>query len=194
MAAPPPLNRPACARLEYTHPACGRVRRAFVRHCSKKLGAHRRRKATDGQSPARVISASSSGKEAPPKGRQPRTAKARPPLKGGRVGLLRPHLIGNPHEDRIRSPDREDLQVVSKVGYVGKAGNHGSPPSGLSGRRAALNAVRLPIFQVCSCGHPQAAMPNPSLNLRANGMPSGPPAGVVTFPSVGPVVIPSSPG
>lgn len=126
------MNLPACARLEYTHPGCARVRRAFGRHCCKKLGSSRRRKATTGAPPARLIPASSGGKEVPPQGRQPRTAKARPPITGGRVGLLRPHLIGNTHEDRIRSPDREELQTIGQAGLVGQAGSHGYSPSGLT--------------------------------------------------------------
>ena len=157
------LNRPAVARLEHTHTACGRARRAFVRHRCKKLGSSRRRKATAGAPPARLIPASSGGKEAPPQGRQPRTAKARPPITGGRVGLLRPHLIGNTHEDRIRSPDREELQTISKASLVGGAGSHGHSPSGLTvgGRFIEPSAYSSFIHKFSKL---RAARPNHSLN------------------------------
>ena len=123
------------------------------------------------QSPARVISASSSGKEALPKGRQPRIAKARPPISGGRAGLLRPHLIGKTQEDRIRSPDREELQVVSKIVYVGKASNHGSSASGLAagGQHSMLSAH--PSFNR-NLSALNTVMPNHSLNRTFCGTPA----------------------
>ena len=166
---PPPMNRPACARLEYTHTGCAGVRRAFVQHCCKKLGAHLHHKATDGQFPARVISASSSGKEARPNCLQPCTAKARPPISGGRAGLLRPHLIGKIHIDRTRSPDRKELQVVGKIDYVGKANSHGISPScsAVGGRGAMPSAYSSTSFMRESC----SALPNHSLNRTFCGSP-----------------------
>ena len=165
------MNRHACARLEYTHTGRAGVRRAFVRHRCKKLGANRRRKATDWQSPAWLIPTSSGGKEARLQGRQPRTAKARPPISGGRVGLLRPHLIGNTHEDRIRSPDREELQTISKASLVGGAGSHGHSPSGLTvgGRFIEPSAYSSFIHKFSKL---RAARPNHSLNRTLHSVPS----------------------
>ena len=163
-----PLNRPACARLEYKHTGRAGVRRSFVRHRCKKLGANRRRKATDWQSPAWLIPTSSGGKEARLQGRQPRTAKARPPISGGRVGLLRPHLIGTTHEDRIRSPDREKLQSLSAASLVGITGSHGYSPSGLAVGGRCQQPSAYPPFNLAHVNQPQAR-PNPSLNRTLPG-------------------------
>ena len=165
------MNRHACARLEYTHTGRAGVRRAFVRHRCKKLGANRRRKATDWQSPAWLIPTSSGGKEARLQGRQPRTAKARPPISGGRVGLLRPHLIGTTHEDRIRSPDREKLQSLSAASIVGITGSHGYSPSGLAVGGRCQQPSSYPPFNLAHVNQPQAR-PNPSLNRNTKSGPS----------------------
>ena len=84
------------------------------------------------------------------------TAKARPPITGGRVGLLRLHLIGTTHEDRIRNPDRAELQGVSKASCVGTADNLRSVTAGLvrGGRHYGVALHHLLYhLSIVSAGH-----------------------------------------
>ena len=170
---PAAMNSQPKARPKYLHAAKSTVRRAFARHCCKKLGAIRRRKATDWQSPAWLIPTSLGEKEARLQGRQPRIAKARPPITGGRVGLLRPHLIGKTHEDRIRSPDREKLQALSAASLVGSTGSHGYSPSGLAVGGRCQQPSAYPPFNLAHANQPRAR-PNHSLNLTLCGGPALP--------------------
>ena len=156
---PPPMNRPACARLEYTHSAAGRVRSARMQRMCKKMGAYRRRKATVG-SPRRAgqrVRQAEEGRHR--KAANPVTAKARPPSHGGRAPVLRLHPIGKPNESANCSPGRQGLQGNSVRSHINNAGAHGSRAPGLarSGWVVAKLFTRPPL-QI------KTALPNSSLN------------------------------
>ncbi len=165
VAAPTPMNRQACARLEYTHTACGRVRRAFVRHWNK-LGANRRRKATEGnpRSAGQRSVMWERGATARPLTSYP--TKARPPRTGGRAPVLRLHPNGKPHESANCSPGRQGHQSNSDHRSFGLTFTHGSRAPGLvrSGWVIARLLIRPPSPFY------KTALPNPSLNRTHCGM------------------------
>ena len=147
-----PLNRPAFARLEYTRPGRARARRAFVRHC-KKLGANRRRKATERQSPPRVRdpwcrpkepSSGECSRWAP--GNRPQTPTPKPG--GGAASTDQWNT-----NDQAVVAGRQELQVVHRG--ISLVGNHGSATPALAdGGRSKHRPPS--IFKV------KTAMPNPA--------------------------------
>ena len=160
------LNRPAFARLEYTHPGFAGVRSAIARCDCKKLGAHRRRKATVGSPRSagqRSVMREREATERPPTSYP---AKARPPSHGGRAPVLRLHPIGKPNESANCSPGRQELQGNSVHCSIGNTGAHSSRAPGLarSGWVVAKLLTR-PPSQI------KTAMPNHSLNRTFCGGP-----------------------
>ena len=164
VAAPPPLNRPAFAKLQCTHTACGSVRRAFVRHW-KKLGANRRRKATEGNPRQRVATTDVGERtiptETPGSGCHQQTPTPKPG--GGAASTDQ----GKPHDQAVVA-DRQELQVVS-VGF-GHSGNHGSAAPALTvGGRCHKPSAYLLFLNTKFKRKP--ALPNHSFNRTHCGAP-----------------------
>ena len=163
---PTPVNRPACARLQHTHTAFGRVRSARVQRTCKKMGAYRRRKATVG-SPRRAgqrVRQAEEGRHR--KAANPVTAKARPPSHGGRAPVLRLHPIGKPNESANCSPGRQELQGNSVHSRINNTDAHGSRAPGLARSGWVVeNLFTHPPSQI------KTALSNPSLNRTLHSLP-----------------------
>ena len=166
MATRPSMNRQACARLEYTHTACGRVRRASVRHCCKKLVAHFRHKATVGSTQSagqRSVMQERGGTETPitlcP-------AKAPSPSHGGRATGLQLHPIGKHNESANCSPGRQELQGNSVHSHINNTDTHSFGVLGL-----AKNWWVVARLHTRSRSKIKTALPNHSLNRTFCGSP-----------------------